>query len=249
MVAGRKRATDEPEVRKARPRKRGEDELPVEPEDDPSSEIADRAAGDLTSVGEADPSGAADGLFRRAGSAAAILAAVAASVALASTGPAGGRSSTPVQRGRMWKCRWNTTCPPALSLNCRIVNPSAASAVLAATATFWTEGMKRPSCSGGNVQSIARGALGITRTWPNPRGMMSMNARLTSSSQTFTQGASPRRIFAKMLFELQAGDMGDYLFLSGEGAILREFDAVGSRNRRGILRADRRARGLSGKAR
>ncbi len=38
LVAGRKRATDEPEVRKARPRKRGEDETPIESDEDPSSE-------------------------------------------------------------------------------------------------------------------------------------------------------------------------------------------------------------------
>jgi ATP-dependent Clp protease ATP-binding subunit ClpA len=38
LVAGRKRATDEPEVRKARPRRRGEDDSPMEPDDDPSSE-------------------------------------------------------------------------------------------------------------------------------------------------------------------------------------------------------------------
>src|SRR5579863_6531170 len=38
LVAGRKRATDEPEVRKARPRKRGEDDSPIEPDEDPSSE-------------------------------------------------------------------------------------------------------------------------------------------------------------------------------------------------------------------
>jgi ATP-dependent Clp protease ATP-binding subunit ClpA len=40
MVAGRKRATDEPEVRKAKPRKpiEGEDDAPADPDDDPSSE-------------------------------------------------------------------------------------------------------------------------------------------------------------------------------------------------------------------
>jgi ATP-dependent Clp protease ATP-binding subunit ClpA len=38
LVAGRKRATDEPEVRKARPRKRGDDDSPIESDDDPSSE-------------------------------------------------------------------------------------------------------------------------------------------------------------------------------------------------------------------
>jgi ATP-dependent Clp protease ATP-binding subunit ClpA len=38
LVAGRKRATDEPEVRRARPRKRGEDDPPIESDDDPSSE-------------------------------------------------------------------------------------------------------------------------------------------------------------------------------------------------------------------
>ena len=30
-----------------------------------------------------------------------------------------------LQRGIMWTWRWNTTCPPALSLNCWIVRPSA----------------------------------------------------------------------------------------------------------------------------
>jgi ATP-dependent Clp protease ATP-binding subunit ClpA len=38
LVAGRKRATDEPEVRKAKPRKRAEDDETAEPGDDPSSE-------------------------------------------------------------------------------------------------------------------------------------------------------------------------------------------------------------------
>ncbi len=38
LVAGRKRATDEPEVRKAKPRKRGEGDLPLEVDEDPSSE-------------------------------------------------------------------------------------------------------------------------------------------------------------------------------------------------------------------
>src|SRR5271170_6909272 len=39
LVAGRKRATDEPEVRKARPRRRGEDDdSSIEPDEDPSSE-------------------------------------------------------------------------------------------------------------------------------------------------------------------------------------------------------------------
>ena len=38
LVAGRKRATDEPEVRKARPRKRGDDDSSIERDEDPSSE-------------------------------------------------------------------------------------------------------------------------------------------------------------------------------------------------------------------
>jgi ATP-dependent Clp protease ATP-binding subunit ClpA len=38
LVAGRKRATDEPEVRKAKPRKRGEGESSVDSDEDPSSE-------------------------------------------------------------------------------------------------------------------------------------------------------------------------------------------------------------------
>ncbi len=38
LVAGRKRATDEPEVRKARPRKRADDDSSIEPDEDPSSE-------------------------------------------------------------------------------------------------------------------------------------------------------------------------------------------------------------------
>jgi ATP-dependent Clp protease ATP-binding subunit ClpA len=38
LVAGRKRATDEPEVRKAKPRKRGEDDSSLDTDDDPSSE-------------------------------------------------------------------------------------------------------------------------------------------------------------------------------------------------------------------
>ena len=116
LVAGRKRATDEPEVRRANRATRGEDDPPIESDDKSVKRNAtDGAAGDLTSVRDArrisrfSSRRALSGRF----SAAAILAALAASVSLFSIGPAGGRKSTPAHRGRIWKWRWNTTCPPA----------------------------------------------------------------------------------------------------------------------------------------
>ena len=44
----------------------------------------------------------------------------------------GGASDTPSERGMTWKCRWNTTCPPAGSLNCCRVMPAAPNAFMAA---------------------------------------------------------------------------------------------------------------------
>ncbi len=49
---------------------------------------------------------------------------------------AGGFIATPSLRGMTWTCRWKTTCPPALSLNCWIVTPSAPNAVFDALAIF-----------------------------------------------------------------------------------------------------------------
>ncbi len=50
-------------------------------------------------------------------SAARIFAACRSSAAASAIAPAWARSGTPSQRGITWKCRWNTVCPPAASLN------------------------------------------------------------------------------------------------------------------------------------
>src|ERR1700676_4845728 len=50
---------------------------------------------------------------------------------------AGGSSATPWWRGITCMWRWNTTCPPAGSLNCWTVMPSALKAAVAARAILW----------------------------------------------------------------------------------------------------------------
>src|SRR5262245_44286689 len=72
----------------------------------------------------------------QAASALLILSALAASTSGFSICEPAGPSGFPVQRGMMWKCRWNTTCPPAPSLACRSVIPSAPNALTIAAATF-----------------------------------------------------------------------------------------------------------------
>ena len=54
----------------------------------------------------------------QAASAFLIFSALAASTSGFSILPVCGPSVTPSHRGSTWKCRWNTTCPPAGSLNC-----------------------------------------------------------------------------------------------------------------------------------
>ena len=125
LVAGRKRATDEPEVRKAKPRKRTEGDAPTEPKPRPRRRrarrrnAADRAAGDLKDIlgprasrslfhpsrcGSEEkasetlaiPGG---GVSYASFSAAAIFAALSASFSLFSISPPGGRNFGMAQRG------------------------------------------------------------------------------------------------------------------------------------------------------
>ena len=58
------------------------------------------------------------GLSRQPPSAAASFRAFSASTAGSSLKLAAGLSATPILRGMTCTCRWNTTCPPAGSLNC-----------------------------------------------------------------------------------------------------------------------------------
>ena len=51
-----------------------------------------------------------------------------------------------------------------------------------ARATFCTEGMKRARSSGAMSNRLRAATLGMTSVWPSARGMMSKNARETSSS-------------------------------------------------------------------
>ena len=50
---------------------------------------------------------------------------------------AAGFMGTPATRGMTWKWRWNTSWPPAASLNCIKVMPSAEKARFAALAMVW----------------------------------------------------------------------------------------------------------------
>ena len=53
--------------------------------------------------------------------------------------------------------------------------------------------------AGGMSNSLRAATLGMTNAWPGERGMMSMKARVASSSKIRPLGISPRRILAKML--------------------------------------------------
>ena len=61
--------------------------------------------------------------------------------------------------------------------------------------------MHAASCAGEASSTLRAGVLGMTRQWPGQRGMMSMIASVSASSYTFTDGSSPRKIFANTLFE------------------------------------------------
>src|SRR5215510_12661566 len=92
--------------------------------------------------------------------------------------------ATPSRRGMTWIWRWNTTWPPAGSLNCWTVTPSAPNTFTAALATFCVTLATWARSSGGTSRMLRAGALGSTRVWPGARGMMSRKARLLSSSYT-----------------------------------------------------------------
>src|SRR5579885_2654569 len=70
----------------------------------------------------------------------------------------------PVQRGRIWKCRWKTVWPDALSLYCSILTPSAFSPCFAAMATFCTAGMKRARSPGPMSRMLRAAIFGTTTT-------------------------------------------------------------------------------------
>ena len=82
----------------------------------------------------------------------------------------------------MWKWRWNTTWPPACSLNCWSVMPAAPKAFMAAAATFCTVRMQAASWAGLASSTLRAGVLGITSMCPSQRGMMSMKASVSASS-------------------------------------------------------------------
>ena len=132
-------------------------------------------------------------------SAALIFSALAASTSGFSILAVCGPSAMPSQRGSTWKCRWNTTCPPAGSLNCVSVMPSALKAFITALATFCAVFMQAASCVGLASSRLRAGVFGITSVCPWQRGMMSMIASVSASSYTFCDGSSPRRIFANTL--------------------------------------------------
>ena len=91
--------------------------------------------------------------------AAASFLAFSASTSGFSFSLAGGFMATPALRGMTCTCRWNTTCPPAPSLNCWMVMPSAAKAVIAALAIFCATCHHMREIVGADVEDVARRRL------------------------------------------------------------------------------------------
>ena len=89
---------------------------------------------------------------------------------------------TPALRGMTCMCRWNTTWPPAPSLNCWTVMPSAENTFMAALAIFCAATATAARSSGLTSSRLRAGAFGSTSVWPGARGMMSRNASTLSSS-------------------------------------------------------------------
>ena len=80
----------------------------------------------------------------------------------------------PSWRGITCMCRRNTTCPPASSLNCCTVMPSALNAVIAARAIFRATRATWAKSSAADIEDVAGRGLGDHQRYgPTQRGMTS----------------------------------------------------------------------------
>ena len=111
-----------------------------------------------------------------------------------------GASATPSWRGMMWKWTWKTLWPAGGAVDIASAGCRRASAPCPPPWRPLGRGHhRRRALAPTGPGYLAAGSLGITSTWPSASGITSMKARVLSSSKTFTQGISPRRILAKML--------------------------------------------------